>query len=152
VLSLWWFSNNTPYPALLPALALANLKQLHLSARALATREYALLEAGLAGVRGASFGPYEVVTHAWIPVPRDDVRAHLPKATLDAKHPDVVVTFDGRRQIPDPASQWFEFTGKGAGKVKCTSATAASKCREAADSYAAMKNDARALIDERRDK
>lgn len=146
VLSVWWFVNKTPYPALLPALGLEHLKKLHLSGRALATQEYALLEEGLTGVAGATWGPYEVVTHAWVPVPRDDVRAHLPRETLEAKHPDVVITFDGRREIPDPASQWFEFTGKGAGKVKCTSTTAGAKCREYAAKYAAMKSAARALI------
>ncbi|HEU5074873.1 MAG TPA: leucine-rich repeat domain-containing protein [Polyangiaceae bacterium] len=146
VLSLWWFSNKTPYPALLPALALKHLKKLHLGARSLAAREYALLEEGLAGIAGATWGPYEVVTHAWLPVPRNDVRAHLPKETLEAKHPEVVITFDGRREIPDPASQWCEFTGKGAGKVKCTSSTAEAKCRAYAEAYAAMKLTARALI------
>lgn len=150
LLSLWWFVNKTPYPALLPALGLGHLKQLHMSGRSLATQEYALLEAALTGVAGAAWGPYEVVTHAWLPVPRNDVRAHLPRETLEARHPEVVITFDGRREIPDPASQWFEFTGKGAGKVKCTSSTAEAKCRERAEAFAAMKAAAGVLIREQR--
>jgi len=149
VLSLWWFINKTPYPALLPALSLAHLKRLHLGGRSLPVSEYALLEEGFDGVAGATWGPYEIVTHAWISIPRNDVRAHLPAETLRANHPEVVITFDGRREIADPAAQWFEFTGKGASKLKCTSATAEPKCREYASAYAAMKAAARALIRER---
>ncbi len=146
VLSLWWFSNRTPYPALLPALDLVHLKRLHLGSRSLAATEYALLEEGLPGVAGANWGPYEVVTHAWVSLPRNDVRAHLPRETIDARHPEVIVRFDGKREIPDPASQWFEFTGRSAGKVKCTSASAGAKCREYAEAYGAMKAAARELI------
>jgi len=150
VLSLWWFINKTPYPALLPALSLAHLKKLHLGGRSLATQEYALLEEGLEGVAGASWGPYEVVTHRWLALARDDVRARLPRETIEAHHPEVTICFDGRREIADPASQWIEFTGRGASKLKCTSRTAEAKCREYAEAYAAMKLEARQLIRERR--
>lgn len=146
VLSLWSFSNKTPYPALLPALALKQLKKLMLGGRSLATPEYALLEVGLPGVAGASWGPYEVVTHKWISLPKNDVRAHLPRETLEANHPEVTITFDGRREIADPASQYFEFTGKGASKIKTTSPDAEAKCRKQAEAFAALKVAARALI------
>ena len=150
VLSLWWFSNKTPYPALLPALGLAHLKKLRLGNRSLAVQEYALLEEGLGGVAGATWGPYEVITHKWLPLARDDVRARLPRETIEAHHPEVTICFDGRREIADPASQWFEFTGRRAGQLKCTSATAVAKCREREEAYAAMKLAARQLIRDRR--
>jgi len=42
---------------------------------------------------------------------------------------------------------WIEFTGKGAGRVKQGSAAAKTRCREYAEKYAAMKAEARRIID-----
>lgn len=42
---------------------------------------------------------------------------------------------------------WIEFTGKGAGRVKRGSAAAEARCREYAEKYAAMKAEARRIID-----
>jgi hypothetical protein len=50
--------------------------------------------------------------------------------------------------IDDPDSLWFEFTGKGAGRVKCGTAKAEARCREYAERYDAMKQAARVLIDQ----
>jgi len=58
VLSFGQIINKTPYPALLPALALARLKRLKLGWNMLAVEEYALLEAGLRDVDGARWGAY----------------------------------------------------------------------------------------------
>lgn len=66
---------------------------------------------------------------------------------IESKHPEVTVRFDGKRTIDDSASRWFEFTGKGAGRVKCGSAAADARCQEYARRYAAMEQQARMLID-----
>jgi hypothetical protein len=150
VLALWEVRNDTAYPALLPALGLKALKRLRIHRSYLPIEEYALLEEGLEGVEGADWGPFQAVAYEQIELPRDDVRAHLPVDVIESKHPEVRLRFDGKRSIDDPASRWFEFTGKGAGKVKCSSPKAEAKCREYAVRYAGMKADARALIDRRR--
>jgi hypothetical protein len=146
VLALWQVISKQAYPALLPALDLAKLKRLRLAGSELAAEEYALLEAGLPGVEGASWGPYRVRAYAQVELPRDDIRAHLPEHVLRANHPEVTVSFDGRRLIDDPASRWFEFTGKGAGRVKCGGPTAEQKCRDYAARYAAMREEATKLV------
>jgi hypothetical protein len=61
----------------------------------------------------------------------------------------VLIRFDGKREIDDPASRWFEFTGKGAGRIKCGSSKAEQRCMEYAERYDAMKRAARILIDEK---
>jgi hypothetical protein len=147
VLALWEVICRAPYPALLPALALGNLKTLRIHGNYLPAEEYALLEEGLPGVEGATWGPYRTVADSEIELPQDDVRAHLPVEVICSNHPDVTVHSDGKRTIEDPSSRWFEFTGKRAGRVKCHSASAEAKCREYRSRYAAMKARARAIID-----
>jgi hypothetical protein len=149
VLALWQMICRAPYPALLPALTLGRLKKLRLAPSYLAAEEYALLEEALSGVEGTTWGPHQIYAYSHIEVPRDDVRAHLPADVIREKHPEVTVRYDGKREMQDPASTWFEFTGKGAGRVKCSSSNADAKCREFAARYAAMKARARELIDGR---
>jgi hypothetical protein len=60
----------------------------------------------------------------------------------------VLIAYDGKRTITDPASQWFEATGKSAGRAKCDGPSAEAKCRQYAERYAAMKAAARTLIDQ----
>lgn len=146
VLSLWQFINKTPYPALLPAQELKNLRKLRLGGSFLPTPEYALLEQALQGVEGAVWGPFNTWASAYIELPTHDIRAHLPEDVIRKNHPEVVLSFDGGRRIGDPDSEWFEFTGKGAGRVKCSSPNAESKCKEFALRYAAMKAEAQALL------
>jgi hypothetical protein len=58
VLSFGQIINKTPFPALLPALALKTLEQLRLTWDMLPAEEYALLEVGMPGVKGAVWGPF----------------------------------------------------------------------------------------------
>jgi hypothetical protein len=109
VLSFGQIINKTPYPALLPALALKKLKRLELTWNMLAAEEYALLEVGLHDVDGANWGPYTRFEYS-------------------------------------PGEDWFEFTGKGAGRVKCGHAKAEQKCAEYAVTYNKMKADAKSVI------
>jgi hypothetical protein len=146
VLALWQFINKAAYPALLPALALKKLKKLRLHGGYLATEEYALLEEGLQRVDGTAWGPYRTRAHSQLKLPRNDLRSRLPEAVIRSKHPEVTLCYDGRRTIDDPASRWFEFTGKGAGRVKCDSKTAQARCQKYAAQYAAMRARARKAI------
>jgi len=149
VLALWQFINKAAYPALLPALTLEKLKKLRLHDSYLASEECALLEVGLQGVEGTAWGPYRTRAHSQINLPRNDVRSRLPEAVIRSKHPEVTLRYDGKRTIDDPASRWFEFTGKGAGRVKCDSKTAQAKCQKYAAQYAAMRERARKVISKR---
>jgi hypothetical protein len=148
VFALWQVINKNPYPALLPALGLRNLKKLRLHGSYLAAQEYALLEEGLKGVEGAAWGPYRTVAYSRIELPQSDIRAHLPEEVIKTKYPEVIVEYDGTRKIEDPASRWFEFTGKGEGRVKCSSSNAEVRCREYAERYYEMKQAAKVLIDQ----
>jgi hypothetical protein len=150
VLALFQVITKHPYPALLPALSLKNLKRLRLAWTYFPTEEYALLEEGLPGVDGASWGAYRPWTYASLDLPPDDVRAHLPDDVIRANHPDVRIAYDGKRTIADPASRWFEATGKSAGRVKCDSSAAEAKCREYTARYDAMRASARTLIEQQR--
>lgn len=150
VFAMWEVKCRAPYPATLPAVNLQNLKKLRLHGSYLASEEYALLEAALNGVEGASWGPYRTVATAQLELPRDDLRAHLPVDVILARHPEVSVHYDGKRMIDDPTSTWFEFTGRGAGRVKCSSPSAEARCREKSEQYATMKERARAIINRNR--
>ncbi|TWT78617.1 Leucine Rich repeats (2 copies) [Planctomycetes bacterium CA13] len=109
VLSFGQIINKTPYPALLPALALKKLKRLKLTWNMLAAEEYALLEVGLHDVEGANWGPYTRFEYS-------------------------------------PGEEWFEFTGKGAGRAKCGHANAEHKCAEYTVKYEKMKAEAERTI------
>jgi hypothetical protein len=135
------------YPATLPMLALRKLKTLRVHCSYLAAEECALLEEGLPAATGAHWGPYQKVAQSYLKLQPDDVRARMPAEELASRHPEVIVRYDGEREIPDPANEWFEFTGRAAGRVKCTSAHAEAKCHAYAEGYAAMKMRARELID-----
>jgi len=145
VLAMWQLITRKDYPALLPAVSLKRLKRLKIHASYLAAEEYALLEEVLAGVEGATWGPYWISASSML-VPSTDVRAHLPEAVIRAQYPEVTICYDGRREIDDPDSRWFEFTGKGAGRVKCGTAKAEQRCREYSERYDAMKSVAQVLI------
>jgi hypothetical protein len=148
--ALWQVNCRAPYPAMLPALSLRNLKRLRLHGSYFATDEYALLEEVLKGVEGATWGPSRTVATSLIELPRDDLRAHFPEEVIRTRHPEVTVYPDGERLIEDPASRWFEFTGRAAGRVKCSSANADARCREQSERYDSMKERARALIKRKR--
>lgn len=152
VLALWQMICKKAYPALLPAVSLRNLKKLRLHGSYLAAEEYALLEECLQGVEGSAWGPYRTVASASIELASSDVRRHLPEEVIRAQHPEVMICYDGKRTIDDPDTRWFEFTGKGAGRVKCGAAKAEQRCREYAERYDAMKAEARKRIDQEEEK
>lgn len=146
VFAMWEVKCRAAYPATLPAANLKHLKKLRLHGSYLATEEYALLEEALKGVEGANWGPYRTVATAKLELSRDDIRVQLPVEAVRARHPEVSVHYEGKRMIDDPASRWFEFTGRGAGRVKCSSPSAEAKCREHSDQYNILKERALTLI------
>jgi len=152
VLAMWQMICKKPYPALLPAIGLKKLKKLKVHGSYLDTEEIALLEEGLQGrepeVDGAIWGAYKKIAASQIPLPSNDKRAHLGAEVIKAQYPEVTICFDGRRLIDDPDSYWFEFTGKGAGRIKYGTAKAEAKCLDTEKRYEAMKQAARLLIDE----
>jgi len=64
------------------------------------------------------------------------------------KHPEVRIIYDGTREINDTSTEWFEFLGKGAGKVKCNNPTAENKCKEFSNKYLEMKLNAQKILEE----
>lgn len=147
VLALWQMICKKAYPALLPAVALRSLKKLKIPGSYLAAEEYALLEEVFPSVEGASWGPFRTVAYSHMELPSSDIRSHLPVEVIRTQYPEVLIRFDGKREIDDPNSRWIEFTGKGAGRVKCGSPNAEQRCREYTKLYVAMRQAARVLID-----
>ncbi len=146
VLSFGQIINKTSYPALLPALYLKKLKKIKIGNNMLAAKEYALLSVIFHGVNGANWGPYSKWAYSSVPLSKDDVRYHLPVETLKNNHPEVRITYKGERVINNPKDEYFEFTGKNAGRVKCDSPKAQEKCDEYAIIFEAMMQEARILI------
>lgn len=109
LLSFGQIVNKTPFPALLPALALKKSKRLGLTWNMLAAEEYALLEVGLRGVAGANWGPFTRFAYS-------------------------------------AGDEWFEFTGKNAGRAKCGHVKAEQKCAEYTLKYEQMKAKAKSVI------
>jgi hypothetical protein len=148
VLDFWEVTTKKVYPAMLPALGLKNLKKLRLPGSYLPVQEYALLEEGLKDVEGATWKPYKTHAERRIELDPCDIRARLPVEVIRAEYPEVIVNYEGKRFIEDPASLWFEFTGKGERPVKCGTAKSEARCREYAMRYEEMKQAAKVLIDQ----
>jgi len=138
--------NNSPFPALLPLLGLKKLKKIRVPRNMFATNEYALLETGIPNVEGAFWEPCSRYAYSQLPLPKDDIRAHLPDEIIRANHQAVTITYKGERLINDPEKEIFEFLGKGAGSIKCLSPKAQAKCNEFIDKYESMKNEARKYL------
>ncbi len=146
VLSFGQVINKTEFPAFLPLLSLQKLKKLKMSYTIFDAKEYALMSVGLEGVAGASWEPYRRFAYSSIPLPKDDVRYHLPDDVIRANHPEVSIIYTGERTINNPKDEWFDFTGKGAGRAKCGSPNSKEKCDEYAVLFEGMKEEDRKII------
>lgn len=138
--------NKSPFPALLPALSLKHLKQLFVARSMLASNEYALLQTGLPNIKGTQWAPCDIYTYRTLALPQDDIRARLPDEVIKANHPEITIYYDGSRMLKDPDSQWFEFLGKKAGRVKCSAANAQQKCNAFIEKFEFMKKEAQKII------
>jgi hypothetical protein len=105
-----------------------------------------LIEECLPGIEGARWGAFSKFAPTYLDLPKSDPRHDLPLAELQAKHPEVLAHPGAPRRIPDPNDEWFEFTGRGAGRVKCISANAAAKCAEKTAAYEVLKRRARETL------
>ena len=146
VLSFGQIINKSPYPALLPVAGLKRLKRIKLVWSMLAAEEYALMEVALPDVAGADWGPYRRFAYSSLPIPQNDIRAHLPEDVIKLNHPEITINYKGERRLNDPANEWYEFTGKKSGRVKCNSPSAKVKCDEYETKYNLMKDEARRII------
>jgi hypothetical protein len=146
-LRLGFVINKSPFPALLPVMSLKNLKFLRIGTGTFATKEYALLEAGLPEVNGAKWKPSRRHAYKSLPVPPDDPRISLPADVIKAGHPTIFISHSGERLMDDPDSYWYDFLGKGVRSIKCSSPNAENRRIEFDRQYELMKTDARKLLD-----
>ncbi|MGB4844148.1 MAG: hypothetical protein WBP16_06770 [Ferruginibacter sp.] len=146
VLSFFQVINKSEFPAFLPALSLKKLKKLNTSSNMFDAKEYALLSVGLQDVVGTSWEAYSRYAYSHLPLSKDDVRYHLPDDIIRKNHPDILISYTGERLINNPQDEWFEFTGKSAGRVKCGSPESEEKCATYAQLFESMKLVARSVI------
>ncbi|PJZ76326.1 leucine-rich repeat domain-containing protein [Leptospira neocaledonica] len=138
--------NKLPFPSLLPIVKLKNLKKIWAPNNILDVKEFALIEACFPKVQGATRAPFSKIAYSDIFLPKTDVRSSLSDDDILKYHPEVKIDYKGKRKIADPNSEWFEFLGKSAGRVKCNSPSSAEKCSEYAAKYESLKKEALAII------
>jgi hypothetical protein len=126
---------KAPYPELLPLCKLRNLKRIRLPLNMFSAEEYALVSTALQNIEGADFSPVNRFGYLSMPIPDDDPRINLSDKEIKAKHPEVRIIYDGSREIMDPNSEWFDFIGKGSGRIKCSSPNVKMKCEEFIKKY-----------------
>lgn len=146
VLSLIWVINKSPFPAFKPVLKLNNLKKIKVLRNMFPTEEFAFLELALPTVEGAKWEPCDIFPYDTLDLPEDDYRSKLSDEIIKKNHPEVRIYYDGSRKINDPNSEWFEFLGKSAGRVKCNNPKAEEKCNEFKRKYDKMKSKALKFI------
>jgi len=146
VFSLGWIINKSPFPALISVLTLKKLKKIRLISKTLPTQEFAFLERALPNVQGANNEICRRFAYSSSKLTRDDFRSQLSDEVIKEKHPEVRIIYDGTREINDPSTEWFEFIGKGAGRVKCNSPKADEKIEEFRQKYEQYKIEADRII------
>ena len=144
--SLGRIINKTPFPALTSVLALKKLKKISVISNTFPTQEFAFLEQALPNVQGASNEICQRFSYNSLKLPEDDFRFQLSDEIIREKHPEVRIIYDGTREINDPLTEWFEFLGKGAGRIKCNSPKAEDKIEEFKQKYDVYKSEAEQII------
>jgi hypothetical protein len=138
---------KTPFPAFLPALKLKKLQYIGVSHTMFDAKEYALLSAGLSGVKGCNWKPYYTLAYSHVPLPKEDVRNHLPEDLIRKNHPDVLISYTGERLLNNPNDTWLEFIGKGAGRIKIGAADWENKRDAYAQNFEQLKQEAKKYYD-----
>ena len=149
VLALIWVINKSPFPAFKPIITLKNIKKINIIPNMFSTEEFAYLETALPNVEGAIWKPYTKVVDGYMGMkvlPKKDRRSKLSDELLKKNHPEVKI-INGNRMIKESNPGWFEFLGKGAGKVKCNNPLAEEKCTDFAKKYIEMKKNAKSIIE-----
>lgn len=148
VLALVWVINKTPFPAFKPILHLKNLKKIDLISNMFSTEEFAFLEVALPNVKGAVWEPFTKIVNGYMDMkslPKSDKRSKLSDKILKEKHPEVTI-INGNRMVKEPNPGWFEFLGKGAGRVKCNNPLAEQKCLEFKSKYERLKTETQKIV------
>ena len=149
VISFGQVINKTEFPAFWPLLSLQKLKKLLMTNNMFAAKEYALLTVGKVNVEGADWPAFTKVAYSKIPLPKNDFLYLLAEDNSRDSQPEITVSYSGEKMISNPDDEWFEFTGKNAGKIKTTSSKSEAKCIEYTALYEAMKKEASVLINEK---
>ncbi|GAL65125.1 hypothetical protein [Algibacter lectus] len=66
---------------------------------------------------------------------------------MKENHPEVLVRYDGKREISDVNEEWYEFLGKRAGRIKCKSKNAQKKCEEFLMVYKKWQEKAKSILE-----
>ncbi|MGB4812943.1 MAG: hypothetical protein WBP13_10765 [Methylophilaceae bacterium] len=148
VLSFGQVINKTLFPALLPVLSLNKLKKISFPYTMFDAKEYALLSVGLKNIEGNDWKPYYKIAYSSVPLPKDDVRYHLPDDVIKKNHPDVRISHTGERLINNPNEEWIDSIGKKVGMIKCDSARYIEKCTQYTQLFESMKDEARSIIEQ----
>ena len=147
VFSVWQVITKKEYPAFLPLCQLKKLKEINIHYSYFSTKEYVLIQTALPNVKGTDWKAINIYRWKFISLPYDDYRYKLSDEEIKEKHPEVIIYNDGRREISDFNTDWYEFLGKKAGRIKCTSKNAEKKCAEFIEKYNRMKKSTQKLID-----
>jgi hypothetical protein len=146
VFSLGWIVNKSQFPALTSVLTLKKLEKIRIISNTLPTQEFAFLERALPNVRGAKNEICRRFAYNSLKLTKDDFRSQLSDDLIKEKHPEVRIIYDGTREVNDPSTEWFEFIGKGAGRVKCSNPKADEKIEEFRQKYEEYKIEADRII------
>ncbi|QRY55949.1 leucine-rich repeat domain-containing protein [Sphingobacterium siyangense] len=135
VFSLGGIMSKAPFPALTSVLTLEKLKKIKIGRNTIPTQEFAFLERALPNVEGAKKEIYRRFSYHSIKLTKEDFRFQLSDEIIKERHPEVRIIYNGTREVDDPSSEWFEFLGKGAGRVKCNNPQADQKIEEFRQKY-----------------
>lgn len=147
IFSVWQVIAKKEYPAFLPLCLLKKIKKISIHYSYFSTEEYVLIQTAFPDIEGTDWKPINIYKPRFVALPSDDYRNKLSDEELKEKHPEVIIRYDGKREISDVNEEWFEFLGKKAGRIKCTSKNAQAKCTEFLKKYNKMKENAQKLID-----
>lgn len=146
VFSLWQVITKKEYPALLLLCRLNRLKRIKIPSNEFSTCEYVLVSTGLPKVKGTDWKPIEIYAYKTIPVEKNDKRMKLSDEEIKVNHPEIIRKYDGKREINDPDSEWFEFLDKGAGRIKCNSKDAKKKCEKFLNTHRNWRDKAKEIL------
>lgn len=147
VFTVWEVITKKEYPAFLPLTKLNKLKKISIHYSYFSTEEYVLIQTALPNVNGTKWEPINIYKSRHIPLPSDDVRFNLTDEELKENHPEVLVRYDGKREISDVNEEWYEFLGKRAGRIKCKSKNAQKKCEEFLMVYKKWQEKAKSILE-----
>jgi hypothetical protein len=140
-LSLGNVTTKQVYPALMPVLGLKYLKYLKIERKTLDLKEYALLDVGLRGVKGASWPAVKKWSYAHI----DNGWCCLPDHEIKNQHPEVIIR-NGIEITADREREHYDFLGKGERGIKCKSKLAGERCEIHFNKYEALKDSAKNML------